>query len=138
MVREAFLASEKLPKSLLAHLQLRVPTWILRKPALSLFCAFPPSHKFVLRANDPKKDATQLDFLNLCKDPNTSTIPLSLGTHHLAPSLASLVMRPSAPLRHTVVARPFDPTCSAFGAHSCLARLPHFLGHSFLARAGLH
>ena len=42
----AFLASEKLPKGLLAHLKLRVPMWILTKPTLSLICAFPLSYRF--------------------------------------------------------------------------------------------
>ena len=96
----------------------------------SVFCLSPPFCEFVFRGNKPKKDATQLDFLNLCTDPNNSTTPLSQGHitlyHHAHLSNgAECAIAPHSP-------------CPPYLGHSSLARLPHLLSHSFLARAGLN
>ena len=95
----------------------------------SVLCLSPLRCDFVFRGNEPKKDATQLDFLNLCKDPNNSTIPLSQGCitlyHHSHLSNgAQCAIAPHC-------------SCPPYLGQSSLARFPHLFGHYFLARAGL-
>ena len=91
---------------------------MLEKPALPIFCAFLLCVVFL--GNGPKKDAKQLDFLNLCADTNNSATPLSLGhLPHLAPSLAPLALDETqcaiAPHYPCPPVGP-DLTCSVFGA----------------------